>query len=66
MKGGGGFGNRMTWKVEYLTEALADLEKLDNSIRRPVLKGISKVQENPLPRAEGGDGVPLGNKDSMW
>ncbi len=27
MKGSGGFGNRMTWKVEYLPEALADLGK---------------------------------------
>ena len=39
------------------------LAELDNSIRNPVLKGIKKVQENPLPRNEGGYGVPLGNKE---
>lgn len=38
----------MTWKLEYLPEALDDLGALDNSIRRPVIKGIKKVQQNPV------------------
>lgn len=38
----------MNWELEYLPEALADLESIDNSIRKPVLKGIQKVRKNPL------------------
>ena len=52
----------MIWKLEFLPEALDDLETLDNSIRIPVLKGIKKVQQNPLSKEEGGYGTPLGNK----
>lgn len=52
----------MIWKLEFLPEALDDLETLDNSIRVPVLKGIKKVQQNPLTKEEGGYGTPLGNK----
>lgn len=51
----------MTWKVEYLPQAVQDLEKLDNSQRIFVLKGIEKVKQNPLPDFEGGYGKPLGN-----
>lgn len=51
----------MIWKVEYIPEAVKDLEKLDNSQRILVLKGIQKVQQNPLPDYEGGYGKPLGN-----
>ncbi len=51
----------MTWKVEFIPEAVKDLEKLDNSQRILVLKGIQKVQQNPLPDYEGGYGKPLGN-----
>ena len=53
----------MTWELEYLPEAIADLDSLDNSIRKPVLKGIKKVQQNPLPIDEGGYGTLLGNKE---
>lgn len=53
----------MTWKLEYLPEALDDLGALDNSIRRPVIKGIKKVQQNPVSKEEGGYGTPLGNKE---
>ena len=53
----------MTWKLEYLPEAITDLESLDNSIRQPVIKGIKKVQKNPVSKEEGGYGTPLGNKD---
>lgn len=53
----------MTWKLEYLPEALEDLAVLDNSIRQPVIKGIRKVQQNPVSKEEGGYGTPLGNKE---
>lgn len=53
----------MTWELEYLPEAQADLDALDNSIRQPVIKGIKKVQKNPVSKEEGGYGTPLGNKE---
>ena len=52
----------MNWKVEYLPEAVKDLEKLGNDQRILTLKAIKKVQTNPLPANEGGYGKPLGNK----
>jgi len=51
----------VTWQIEYLKEAVSDLERLDNSVRKQVLKAISKVATNPLPSNEGGYGKPLGN-----
>ena len=54
----------MIWEVEYLEEAKDDLKRLDNSVSCQVLKGIKKVQQNPLPNYEGGYGKPLGNKDN--
>ena len=53
----------MIWKLEYLPEAQADLDALDNPIRQPVIKGIKKVQQNPVSKEEGGYGTPLGNKE---
>ncbi|MGN1349614.1 MAG: type II toxin-antitoxin system RelE/ParE family toxin [Anaerovoracaceae bacterium] len=52
----------MTWSIEFLEEAEKDLKKLDHSEQIQVLKGITKVSQNPLPAAEGGYGKPLGNK----
>ena len=52
----------MIWSIEFLEEATKDMKKLDHSARVQVLKGISKVGENPLPVNEGGHGKPLGNK----
>ena len=52
----------MTWSIEFLEEAEKDLKKLDHSVQIQVLKGISKVCQNPLPAEEGGYGKPLGNK----
>jgi mRNA interferase RelE/StbE len=52
----------MNWTLKYIKEAENDLEKLDNSQRVPVLKGIFKALSNPLPINEGGYGHPLGNK----
>ncbi len=53
----------MIWKLIYLPEALDDLAALDNSIRQSVIKGIRKVQQNPVSKEEGGYGTPLGNKE---
>ena len=52
----------MSWNIEYIPEAEDDLDRLDGSQRNIVLKGISKVAQNPLPADEGGYGKPLGNK----
>ena len=53
----------MTWELEYLPEAQADLDALDNSIRQPIIKGIKKVQKNPVSKEDGGYGTPLGNRE---
>lgn len=53
----------MIWELEFLPEAVEDLKSLDNSIRQPVIKGIKKVQKNPVSKEEGGYGTPLGNKE---
>lgn len=55
----------MNWVVEFLTEAEADLMKLDGSVRAQVLQGIKKVAINPLPSSQGGYGKPLGNKNGL-
>ena len=52
----------MIWELEYLPESLDDLASLDNSVRKPVIKGIQKVQKNPVSKEKGGYGTPLGNK----
>ena len=52
----------MTWSIEFLEEAEKDMKKLDHSAQIQVLKGISKVSQNPLPAEERGYGKPLGNK----
>ena len=49
------------WKVEYLSAALEDLNKLDHSQRVVIVNKINQVAENPLPKNEGGYGDPLGN-----
>ncbi|UTC66660.1 MULTISPECIES: type II toxin-antitoxin system RelE/ParE family toxin [unclassified Treponema] len=51
------------WKIKYHPDAEKDLKKLDDSVKKIVLKGIIKVSENPLPQSEGGYGKPLGNKN---
>ena len=55
----------MNWVVTYLKEAAEDLQKLDNSQRIEVLKGIKKVSQNPLPQSQGGYGKPLGNHNGV-
>lgn len=53
----------MMWNVVFLEEAEKDIKKLDRSTQIQVLKGISKVSQNPLPTQDGGYGKPLGNKN---
>ncbi len=46
----------MTWNIEFLKEAEKDLNDLDGSVKKQVLKGIQKVSQNPLPDFQGGYG----------
>lgn len=55
----------MSYKVEYTEDALDDLAHIDTSARKVIVKTILRVAENPLPRSEGGYGMPLGNKRGM-
>ncbi len=50
------------WKVDYLREAIEDINKLDKGQQAQVVKAINKVSVNPLPNTEGGYGKPLGKK----
>jgi mRNA interferase RelE/StbE len=45
-----------TWKVELIPEALADLNRLDGSVKKRVLKQFVKLERNPK------YGDSLGNK----
>ncbi|MBM6999256.1 type II toxin-antitoxin system RelE/ParE family toxin [bacterium] len=53
------------WEIEYLPEALNDLERLDHSVQIHVLKAVRKIATNPLPQGEGGYGKPLGSKAEL-
>ena len=55
----------MKWKIREFPEVQEDLNKLDISKRKQVLKAIDKVSQNPLPQSEGGYGKPLGNKNNI-
>ena len=55
----------MTWEVDFLPEASKDLDGLSHSQQAVVRKAIKKVQQNPLPTAEGGYGKPLGRKRGL-
>lgn len=55
----------MSWDIEFLPEAVRDMDELDNSVKVRVFKGIKKVSQNPLPQQEGGYGKPLGNKGNL-
>ena len=52
----------MNWNLEYLPEAVEDMERLDKSQRVLVQKMMGKTRTNPLPQMEGGYGKPLGNQ----
>ncbi len=51
----------MAWRIEYTKQADSDLNELDHSQKKQVLKAILKVSNNPLPSTKGGYGKPLGN-----
>lgn len=51
----------MMWIVEYLDEAIDDLNSMDKGIRAQIVKGINKVLQNPKPQYLGGYGKALGN-----
>ena len=50
------------WDVKYLPEALDDLDELDGSQRKLVLKSIEKIRKNQLSQQEGGYGKLLGKR----
>ena len=52
----------MNWTLDYLPEAKKDIQNFGRTQQVIVEKAILKVQENPLPQAEGGYGKPHGNK----
>jgi len=47
----------MRWTVKWLAEAVNDLENLDNSVRKKILKAALKLETDPLHY-----GKPLGEK----
>ncbi len=51
----------MNWTIEYLPEAIRDLNELNNSVKSEVVKGIRKVSQNP--GYPNGYGKPLGNHE---
>jgi mRNA interferase RelE/StbE len=51
----------MSWEIEFLPEAVKDIERLDGSVRQQVRNLITKAARNPLPREEGGYGLALRN-----
>lgn len=51
----------MIWNVEFLDEAIRDMQRLDHSAQIQVFKGIRKVAQNPVSIHEGGYGKPLGH-----
>ena len=55
----------MTWKTEFLLEAIKDLKHLDRSSQILARKAIQKVSKNPLPDYDGGYGHPLSNKRGL-
>lgn len=56
----------MVWTIEYIQQAQDDLDGLDSSVRKEVLKAIKKVAQNPLSKSEGSYGKPLGNKSNTY
>lgn len=55
----------MNWSVQYLPEAVKDLDGLSRMQQVMVKKAIKKVKENPLSQNEGGYGKPLGHKRGL-
>lgn len=55
----------MSWSIKYLDEVKEDFNNLDGSQKISVRKAIKKTLLNPLPRSEGGYGIPLGKKGNV-
>ncbi|ETA78932.1 type II toxin-antitoxin system RelE family toxin [Youngiibacter fragilis] len=55
----------MRWQIKFYEEAVRDMESLDGSTKKEVIKGTIKVSQNPLPNTEGGYGKPLGNHSGV-
>lgn len=53
----------MSYQINFIPEALTDMQKLDHSVLPQILKGIRKVSRNPVSIYQGGYGKPLGNKE---
>lgn len=53
------------WEIVYIEAAVKDLQDLDGSVRKQVLRAIEKVAQNPQPKSEGGYGNPLGNRNGL-
>ena len=53
----------MNWVVDFLPEALDDLESLEKETRTAVIAAIKKVSLIPLPQNENGYGKPLANRN---
>jgi mRNA interferase RelE/StbE len=52
----------VSYQVEYGKKAKDDLRGFDGAVQRAIRKLIDRVAENPLPKAEGGYGEPLGHR----
>lgn len=50
------------WEIRYHSRAAEELDELDGSVKKQIMKGILKVSANPVSVDEGGYGKPLGNK----
>ena len=50
------------WRICFTPSALIDLISLNHSQQKTIAQAMCKVQMNPLPKSEGGYGIPLGNK----
>ncbi len=55
----------MSWKIQAIPEAVKDLDNLDGSQRKIVLKALEKVRQNPVSEQEGGYGKPLGKRNNI-
>ncbi len=49
------------WIVKFSPEAIKDIAKFDNGVKKLIFKGVAKVRKSPMP-APDGYGKPLGNK----
>ena len=55
----------MSWTLTFRPKAQDDFDKLDGTQKSLVIKRLTKVLKNPLPKQEGGYGEPLGNRDGI-